>query len=58
MSHRSVRQEKELGDSSMKAFISAVVAAVVIAIGAAFALDHLGRSTAETNQSQTGNVRL
>jgi hypothetical protein len=42
----------------MKAFISAVVVAIIIAIGAAFALDHLGRSTAETNQSQTGNVRL
>lgn len=42
----------------MKAFISAVVVAILIAIGAAFSLDWLDRSTASIYQSQHGNVRL
>jgi hypothetical protein len=35
-----------------------VVVAIVLAVGAAFALDWLGRSTAQVEQSPTGNVRL
>lgn len=42
----------------MKAFVSAVVAAILIAVVAAFALDWLGHSTAEVYQSHQGNVRL
>ena len=41
----------------MKAFVSAVVVAVVLAIGAAFALNWLDLSTANMEHSQ-GNVRL
>jgi hypothetical protein len=42
----------------MKAFVAAVVAAILIAIGAAFALDQLDRSTADVYQTDQGNVRL
>jgi len=42
----------------MKAFISAVAAAIVIAVVAAFALDWLDRSTARVYQAEQGNVRL
>ena len=42
----------------MKAFVAAVVAAILIAIGAAFALDHLDRSAANVYQTDKGNVRL
>ena len=42
----------------MKAFISAMVVAIVLAVGAAFALDWLDRSTANVEQTRTGNVRL
>jgi len=42
----------------MKAFLSAVVVAILLAVGAAFALDWLDRSTANVEQSTTGNVRL
>lgn len=42
----------------MKAFVSAVVAALVIAVIAAVALDWLDRSSAEVYQSEEGNVRL
>jgi hypothetical protein len=42
----------------MKAFLAAVVAAVVIAIGSAIALDWLDRSSAEAYQTDKGNVRL
>jgi len=42
----------------MKAFISAVAAAIVIAVVAAFALDWLARSTARVYQAEQGNVRL
>jgi hypothetical protein len=42
----------------MKAFVAAVVAAILIAIGAAFALDQLDRSTANVYQTDKGNVRL
>jgi hypothetical protein len=38
--------------------VCAVVVAVLLAIGAAFALDSLDRSTANTEQSRQGNVRL
>jgi hypothetical protein len=41
----------------MKAFLAAVAVAVVLAIGAAFALDWLDLSTANMEQRQ-GNVRL
>ena len=41
----------------MKAFVAAVAVAIVIAVGAAFALDWLDLSTARVEQSQ-GNVRL
>jgi hypothetical protein len=41
----------------MKAFVAAVSVAVLLAIGAAFALDWLDLSTANMQQSQ-GNVRL
>jgi hypothetical protein len=42
----------------MKAFLAAVVAAALIAIGSAVALDWLDRSSANVYQSQEGNVRL
>jgi hypothetical protein len=42
----------------MKAFISAVVAAIAIAVVAALALDRLDLSTARVYQSEQGNVRL
>ncbi|HEX5794602.1 MAG TPA: hypothetical protein VFY19_02085 [Geminicoccaceae bacterium] len=42
----------------MKAFISAVAAAIVIAVVAAFALDWLDRSSARVYQTEQGNVRL
>jgi hypothetical protein len=42
----------------MKAFVAAVVAAILIGIGAALALDQLDRSTANVYQTDQGNVRL
>ena len=42
----------------MKAFLSAVVAAIVIAVVAAWALDRLDHSSASMYQSEQGNVRL
>ena len=42
----------------MKAFLSAVVAAIVIAVVAAFALEWLDRSSAKVDQSERGTVRL
>lgn len=42
----------------MKAFVSAVVAAILIAVVAAFALEWLDQSSAEVYQSDHGNVRL
>ena len=45
------------GEQAMKAFVAAVAVAVVLAIGAAFALNWLDLSTANVEQRQ-GNVRL
>ena len=45
------------GERAMKAFVSAVAVAVLLAVGAAFALDWLDMSTANVEHSQ-GNVRL
>jgi hypothetical protein len=42
----------------MKAFFSAVIAAIVIAGVAAWALDQVDLSTARVYQSEHGNVRL
>ncbi len=42
----------------MKAFISAVVAALAIAAIAAWTLDRLDLSSARVYQSEQGNVRL
>lgn len=42
----------------MKAFLAAVVAAVLIAIGSALALDWLDRGSAQVYQTDKGNVRL
>jgi hypothetical protein len=42
----------------MNAFLAAVAAAILIAVGSAFALDQLERSSAEVYQSDQGNVRL
>ncbi len=42
----------------MKAFVSGVVAAIVIAVVAAFALDWLGQDSADMQQNQSSNVRL
>jgi hypothetical protein len=42
----------------MKAFVSAVAAAILIAVLAAFALDRLDRSSARVYQTEQGNVRL
>lgn len=42
----------------MKAFISAIVAAIVIAAVAAFALQWLDHSSARVYQTEQGNVRL
>ncbi len=42
----------------MRAFLAAVVAAIVIAVAAAFALDALDWSSAQVYQSERGSVRL
>jgi hypothetical protein len=42
----------------MNAFLSAVAVAILLAIGTAFALDWLDRSTANIEQTRQGNVRL
>lgn len=42
----------------MKAFVSALIAALVIAVVAAITLDWFDRSTAEVQQSPHGSVRL
>ena len=42
----------------MKAFLVAVVAAVLVAIASAFALDWLDRSSANVYRTEQGNVRL
>lgn len=42
----------------MKAFIAGCVAAVLIAVVAAFALQWADRSSASYYQSETGDVRL
>ena len=42
----------------MKAFVSAVAAAILIAVVAALVLDRVDWSTANTVRSPTGNVRL
>jgi hypothetical protein len=42
----------------MKAFLAAVVAAIVIAVGSAYALNWLNYSSANVYQSEQGNVRL
>jgi hypothetical protein len=42
----------------MKAFLAAVVAAILIAIASALALDWLDRSSANVYQTHQGNVRL
>jgi hypothetical protein len=42
----------------MKAFLAAVVVAILIAVGSAFALNALDRSSADVYQSDQGNVRL
>ena len=42
----------------MMAFLTAVVVAILIAFGSAFALGQLDRSAAEVYQSDQGNVRL
>jgi hypothetical protein len=42
----------------MKAFVAAVVAATLIAVGSALALDWLDRSSASVHQTTQGNVRL
>jgi hypothetical protein len=42
----------------MKAFVAAVVAAILIAIGSALALDWLDRSAANVYRTTQGNVRL
>ena len=42
----------------MKAFLSALAAAIVIAVVAAVALDWLIRSSARVYQTEQGNVRL
>ena len=42
----------------MKAFLAAVVVAILLAIGAAFALDWLDRTSANVHQTEQGNVRL
>jgi quinol-cytochrome oxidoreductase complex cytochrome b subunit len=46
------------GSSGWKAFLAAVVAAILIAIASAFALDWLDRSSANVYQTHQGNVRL
>jgi hypothetical protein len=45
-------------DQHMKAFLAAVLAAILIAIGSAFALDWLDRSAANAYRTTQGNVRL
>jgi hypothetical protein len=45
-------------DQHMKAFLAAVLAAILIAIGSAFALDWLDRSAANVYRTTQGNVRL
>jgi hypothetical protein len=42
----------------MKAFLAALLAAILIAIASAFALDWLDRSSASVYQTHQGNVRL
>lgn len=42
----------------MKAFVSAVIAALAIAVVAAVALDWLDHSSANVYQTRQGNVRL
>ena len=42
----------------MKAFISAVIAAAVIAVVAAWALDQMDWSSARVYQAEHGSVRL
>jgi hypothetical protein len=42
----------------MKAFLAAVLAAILIAIASAFALDWLDRSSANVYRTEQGNVRL
>ena len=42
----------------MKAFLSAIAAAILIAVVAAFALDWLDQSSARVYQTEHGNVRL
>jgi hypothetical protein len=42
----------------MKAFLAAVVVAILIAVGSAFALNSLDRSSADAYRSHQGNVRL
>lgn len=42
----------------MKAFLAAIVAAILIAIGSAFALDVLDRSAANVYRTEQGNVRF
>ena len=45
-------------DQPMKPFLAAVLAAILIAIGSAFALDLLDRSAANVYRTTQGNVRL
>jgi hypothetical protein len=54
---RGTHEASNSGEQAMKAFVAAVVVALVLAIGAAFALNWLDLSTANVEQSQ-GNVRL
>ena len=42
----------------MRAFLAAVVAAILIAVGSAFVLGSLDRSAATVYRSEQGNVRL
>jgi hypothetical protein len=42
----------------MNAFLAAVVVAILIAVGSAFALDWLGRDSASVYRTEQGNVRL
>jgi hypothetical protein len=42
----------------MKAFLAAVLAAILIAIASAFALDWLDLSSANVYRTEQGNVRL
>ena len=42
----------------MKAFLAAVLAAILIALGSAYALDRLDRSSANVYRTTHGDVRL